>query len=200
MLAKHARRVKPALQSMKVIWPIVAVVSAILALLTGVFAITLPSTVYLSSASGGDPTVKVQTSKCFVDCEVRVVARSVHGSFELDRDTDCIVTFAHAAWSGRTAAVYITTAFCKTFRIAYDFTLDDYVDWNSAKAWLAHSIKLEYQLKPKDLEPFDGDVFRFLEQLNQDSVQPWRGPSKFLKRIDNIRKSNSDPRLPLAVP
>lgn len=72
-------------------------------------------TLITSKSPNGSITVRVHETSFFPDCSVDVTARSGwFGYTTIAERSDCIVNFAHVAWSpdSRTAAIYVDDRLC----------------------------------------------------------------------------------------
>jgi hypothetical protein len=89
------------------------------------------------------------------------MVRDGWSSTKVAHGNDCIVNFAHAAWSGTKVAVFVDGYYCGPIRAAVDVESGKPIDYETAKAWLAQSIIESYSVSPDELEAAGGDVFRW---------------------------------------
>ena len=106
-------------------------------------------------------TLKVRQGNCFGDCSVIIELVLKGQSHVLLRKSDCVVQFAHAAWSGTQVAVFVDGTLCFTLQVAYDTALSKTVDFAAAQSWLKGDMMKMYSLTPDQLKQSDGDTFKW---------------------------------------
>ncbi|MEP7364283.1 MAG: hypothetical protein ABI972_13600 [Acidobacteriota bacterium] len=130
--------------------------------LTGCSGIVTWRTAYSSAPSYRHDELLVQETNCFpADCEVQVVVQRGWQSQQIAHEFDCVIHFAHAAWSGSVVAVFVDGFYCGQIKVAYDTETKRKVDFESAQAWLKPAIVEAYNVTAEELKANDGDVFKW---------------------------------------
>jgi hypothetical protein len=129
------------------------------------------ATVYESVAPGGGTTLQVQVSKCFGDCDVRVVVNWGWSAERIAARSDCAVMFAHAEWEGDTVAVFVDGASCGPIKAAYDAGARREADFAAAEAGLRSSIVRSYGVTADELSANQGDVLQWASQSQRSTEE-----------------------------
>ena len=138
--------------------------SAVCLFSLGVLNAACSTTLIASRDPGGFGTVQIEEFCTFPDCVVDV---AVHEPWRLEKviaiRRDCIVNFAHVAWSpdSRFAAVYVGNSFCSSIREGYDFATHSVVPFDPLADVMRESIVKDYGLQPQDLANYGGDALRW---------------------------------------
>jgi hypothetical protein len=119
------------------------------------------ATVYESVAPDGGTTLQVQVSKCFGDCDVRVVVNRGWSAERIAARSDCAVQFAHAEWEGDTVAVFVDGSSCGPIKAAYDARARRAVEFAAVEPWLRDSITRSYGVTADELSANQWDVFQW---------------------------------------
>jgi hypothetical protein len=120
------------------------------------------TTEYTSSQPDGKASIEVQLRGCLDDCALRIVAKQDRRAKQIAWGNDCIVSFAEAAWSGSTVAIFVDGGTCPPIRVAYDFSKEQRVDFESFAPSLRAAIVKDYAVTSEELEQAEGDVFRWI--------------------------------------
>lgn len=115
--------------------------------------------VYSSIGPDGKSELGVEIKGCLADCAVQVVVKRGWFSERIAAGNDCIVTFAHAAWSGTKVAVFIDGLFCGSIKVAFDTSSGRTIEFRTAEAWLRKSMIESYAVSREELDANGGDVF-----------------------------------------
>lgn len=94
-----------------------------LALVAGLTFWGCSKTLITSRAPDGSATVRVLEFCTLADCAVDVTLQlGWRGEHSIVKRSDCIVNFAHVAWSSdsRIAAIYVDNGFCSSIKEGYD--------------------------------------------------------------------------------
>jgi hypothetical protein len=94
--------------------------------------------------------------------------------------SDCVITFAHAAWSGRRVAVFVDGSVCGQIRAAYDTASDKVLDFKVVEPWLRAAIIDSYKVTPEELGANNGDVFAWASYPGDG--EPRRSTEEFRRR------------------
>lgn len=137
-------------------------------------------TVYSSTAPAGDASVHVQETGCGADCVVQVVVKQGWRSVQVANRTDCVINFAHAAWSGAKVAVFVDNHYCGPFRVAYDTATGQPIDFALAESWLKADIIRSYAVTSEELRANGGDVFQWATYTGAETAP--RSIVEFRKR------------------
>lgn len=130
------------------------------------------TTVYSSRSPDGKAEVRVEERCGIADCSVRVVlSRDWPADEVIAWGNDCVITFAHAAWSGTQVAVYIDGSTCLQIRVAHDTATNRHVTFKDTEPWLKTAIIREYAVTPGELETNGIDGLRWLGPSGNDRLR-----------------------------
>jgi hypothetical protein len=138
------------------------------------------TTAYKAASPDGKATVIVQVRSNFSDQSIRVLLERGSDSQLLIRGYDCLLNFAHAAWSGTRVAVFIDGVYCHTLHAAYDMATNRSVDSRTVEPWLAADIIKSYAVTPDELKENGGNVFKWATYPGDGN--PHRAGAEWRKR------------------
>ena len=139
------------------------------------------STVYAANSPDGALLVKVQKTACFPDCAVRVVLRDRWRSRTIASASDCVISFAYAAWSGAVVAVFVDGRSCGQMKAAYDVKRRAHIAFESAEDGVRRGIIADYAVQPDELAKSRGDP---LIWATYDQFAPTRASVEFRRRYE----------------
>lgn len=132
-------------------------------------------TLITSRAPDRSATVRVTQFCGPPDCRVDIyVQRGWWDEKIVDTRYDCIVNFAHVAWSAdsRVAAIFVDNGFCSGIREGYDLTKESLVPFEPLADLVRQSIVKEYGVHPSDLAPYGGDPLEWAHDSGDGIVRP----------------------------
>jgi len=94
---------------------------------------------------------------------------------------DCVIRFAHAAWSGTRVAVFVDGSYCQTIKVAYDTASNRQFTFQHAEPWLREAIIGEYAVTPEELKGNGGDVLAWATYPGDG--RPRRSSDEFRRRF-----------------
>jgi hypothetical protein len=148
-------------------WAIRWAAALLLVMLTGCAGILTWKTVYSSASPDRKASLRVEERACFADCALQIAVNRGWSSARIAQKTDCVVFFAHAAWSGSVVAVFVDGVYCGQIRAAYDFASNRVIDFKAAEPWLREAIIRDYGVTAEELKANSGDVFKWATYNNQ---------------------------------
>ena len=117
-------------------------------------------TLITSRAPDHSAIIRVKEMCIFPDCLVSVTAQPGWWTEEtIAHRSDCIVNFAHVAWTSdsRVAAIFVDNGYCSSIREAYDVKKPSVTPFDPFADLIRRSIVREYGIHPEDLAPYGGD-------------------------------------------
>jgi hypothetical protein len=139
------------------------------------FCASCSKTLIASRAPNHASTVRIK-QLCFLpDCVVEVTLQK--GLFDeriIAVRSDCIVNFAHIAWSpdSRLAAIFVDNSLCSNIQEVWDVSTSSTRPFAPMADRVRRSIVREYGLKPGDLEPYGGDPLEWARYPGDGSPRP----------------------------
>lgn len=127
--------------------------------LSGCSGILTWKQVYSSVSPDGKSTLHVDVRSCFADCTIQAVVDHGWTSHQIVWKSDCIVTFAHAAWSANQVGVFVDGFYCGVAKAAFDRQAGRVIEFSSMEAALKNSIIQSYGVTADELREHKGDVF-----------------------------------------
>ena len=121
-------------------------------------------TLISSKAPNGSAVVQVKEFCSFPDCIVNVTVQTGWWkTTTIAQRSDCILEFAHVAWSSdsRIAGIYVDNSACSSIHEGYDVKAASRIPFSSVADLVRQSIIREYGVQPADLVPYDGDPLRW---------------------------------------
>lgn len=140
-------------------------------------------TLITSHAPNRSATVRVNETCFFPDCSVDVTSQTHWWTEQrIASRRDCIVNFAHVAWSSdsRVAAVFVDNGDCSSIHVGYDFRTRSVVPFEPLADLVRRSIVKEYSIRPEDLRPYGGDPLEWAHYAGDGKVKP--GVEAFRKK------------------
>ena len=127
--------------------------------------------------------MRVKELCTFPDCMVDVTLQT--GWWQesaLFRRNDCVVNFAHIAWSqdSRYAAIFVDNGFCSSIQVGYDLKSKASVPFPPFADLVRKSITSEYKLRSDDLAPYKGDPLEWAHYPGDGTLRP--GMEAFRKK------------------
>jgi len=114
------------------------------------------------SRPGGGAEVRVEEAACGVaDCVVRVVVAERGHTTRIAVKSDGVVMFAHGAWSGDVAAVFVDASPASPITVAYDVVTHRAVDFSLAEPWLKDAIVRDYSVTSEELRANGNDALKW---------------------------------------
>jgi hypothetical protein len=137
-------------------------------------------TVYSSKSPDATAELLVQRSNCFADCLIRVVVNQGWQSEEIERRSDCVVMFAHAAWRSDVVAIFIDGLYCGPIKVAFNTKTRRVIGFETSEHWLRASIEESYAVSADELRSNGGDVFKWATYPGDGRVR--RSSEEFRRR------------------
>jgi hypothetical protein len=161
--------------SIKVVTSVCFTISiCLLSLLTLILA-ACSKTLITSRAPDQSATVRVKQICFFPDCLVNVTVQTGWWTERrIVERRDCIVNFAHVAWSpdSRVAAIFVDNGFCSSIRDAFDMKRQSIIPFEPFADYVRRSIIKEYGLNVNDLTPYRGDPLEWGHYPGDGNARP----------------------------
>jgi hypothetical protein len=156
------------------------IVSFLLLMLLGLLQLGCSKTLITSRAPNHSATVRVREFCTFPDCVVEVTVQTGWWAEKsLVNKSDCIVNFAHVAWTqdSRVAAIFVDNGSCASIHEGYDLKAASLVPFAPVADIVRRSIIAEYGVGPGDLAPYGDDVLEWAHYPGDGIARP--GPHAF---------------------
>jgi hypothetical protein len=137
-------------------------------------------TVYSALSPDGNAELQVREKGCFADCAVQIAVKRGWRTEQIARNSDCWITFVHAAWEGDIVSVFVDGGYCGQIKVAFDTKSHSPVDFRSTEKWLSNSIIRAYGVTRQELQSNKGDVF--LWATYPGDGEPRRSMDEFRRR------------------
>ena len=126
----------------------------------GIVCSACSKTLITSRAPNQSATVRVKEWYGFPDCVVTVtVQKGWWTEKEIANHGDCIINFAHVAWTpdSRFAAIFVANSYCSSIQQVYDLRTASLVPFKPLADLVRRSIIREYGIRPSELARYRGD-------------------------------------------
>ncbi len=123
--------------------------------------------VYSCPRPGGGAEVRVEEDCGLADCLVQVVVAERGHTTRIAAKSDAGVMFAHGAWSGNTAAVFVDASPASPITVAYDVATHQAVEFSLVEPWLKEAIVRDYSVTSEELQANDNDALKWAEYPGQ---------------------------------
>jgi hypothetical protein len=122
-------------------------------------------TLITAPAPNGSATVHVKELCGIADCLIDVTVQKHWWQEEktVISQTDCVINFAHVAWSpdSRVAAIFVDTGYCHNIQEGYDTHTSSLVPFSPYADLVRGSIIREYGVKPDVLARYHDDPLKW---------------------------------------
>jgi hypothetical protein len=140
-------------------------------------------TLITSRAPNQSAIIRVKEFCGFPDCVVNVTAQTgwwTEKTIAIRRD--CIVNFAHVAWSpdSHVAAIFVDNGFCSSIHEGYDLRSSSLVPFTPLADLVRRSIISEYRVRPSELVPYGDDPLEWAHYPGDGIARP--GVEAFRKK------------------
>lgn len=114
-----------------------------------------------------------------------MVVRDRSSATIVARASDCLVSFAHAAWNGSRVGIYVDGTYCGPIEVAYDTSARRVEPFSVMAKEVAASIVASYGVTAEELAANGGNAIKWASCDNEPA--PSRSIREFEKRFPQTR-------------